>query len=326
MILFILFSNVWASGENEEDYIKFGSISDDKRVVIKAHTLIVKQMNRIHQSFNNDADASYDQHLAIYNYESEKIHKSEPMIWESDAQFQQRKTEELEFLLEKINSEFESSIDAISKPYEEEFEMFFDEFEKNITQLQKKQSIEISGDAIDFDTYLRNDRLWPISLRLSNTYIPESTINVVVDFIGNNRTEPEIRSSIIEFDQARKDNQLSATLNYHIVPDYKFNANIQVIRYLVVIDSINLLHNTKNIRYTRTLDVPVLLHSISLDEELNLVDSQKDKRIGISNLKHSSFDNEWKELRSIQKPILLWSSSNNITDIQEKNRLSDLYT
>ncbi|MDN5333718.1 MAG: hypothetical protein PWP59_980 [Sphaerochaeta sp.] len=280
-IIFMSFLN--ASGTNEEGYIKIGSSSDDMRAVVKAHSLIIKNINQIYKSYFDEADEYYNFYIAQFNQESERINNLKPELWETDAQLEERKINELEKLSDNINKEYQLKINELTEPYQNELDVLYEQLEINEENLGKPKSIDIlPGEDIEYHTYLRNERLWPIRLSIANRLIPKTCITVVVDFLDTNRTEDEIRSAIIEFDEARRNATLSARVGWHIEPDYAFKdySTTTVKRYLVVVDSIHLLQDEETL-YTRILDTPILLHSFLIDEDLNISHSPKDRNLGI---------------------------------------------
>lgn len=102
MLSIILISQVSASGTNEEAYIKIGSSSDDIRAVIKAHSLIIKNINQNLESFFEEADEYYDYYTVQFTQESQRISTMNPELWETDTQLEERKAEELEELSDNI--------------------------------------------------------------------------------------------------------------------------------------------------------------------------------------------------------------------------------
>ena len=54
IFMFALATTIFASGSNEEGYVQIGSVSDDKKAVIKSQLIVVKQINQIFSEFIGD--------------------------------------------------------------------------------------------------------------------------------------------------------------------------------------------------------------------------------------------------------------------------------
>jgi oligopeptide transport system substrate-binding protein len=323
MLSLILISQVSASGTNEEGYIKIGSSSDDMQAVIKAHSLIIKNINQNLESFFGEADEYYNYYTAQFTQESQRISNMNPELWETDAQLEERKAIELEQLSDIINKEYQLKINDLAEPYQNELDVLYEQLEINEVNLMEPKFIDISpGEDIEYDTYLRNERLWPIKLHISNRLIPETSITVVADFLASNHKEEEVRKSIIEFDKARRNATLSARVGWHIVPDYTYSdySTTTAIQYLIVVDSIHLLQDGE-ILYARMLDTPMILHGFMVDEDLNLEPIKMDDSYSSTNNTYTTKENIEYNLRSKNAPVLLTDSSGYISQNEEENRL-----
>lgn len=95
LLTLLMMVDAFASGSNEQGYIEIASQSDDKKAVMKAHSLVLRQLDKVIQSFTNEANERKNQLLRLYNAQKEVIASSQPNIWETDSQFNERKEEEL---------------------------------------------------------------------------------------------------------------------------------------------------------------------------------------------------------------------------------------
>lgn len=114
LLILLLMVDAFASGSNEQGYIQIASQSDDKKAVMKAHALVLKQLDKVTQTFTNEANERKSQLLQLYNIQKEVIESSQPYIWETDSQFHNRKEDEFAELTSRFNDEYISIIHELS--------------------------------------------------------------------------------------------------------------------------------------------------------------------------------------------------------------------
>jgi thiol-disulfide isomerase/thioredoxin len=277
----------------------------------------------------------WDHYTQLWMEGKEQILSKEPLIWETDALFAERLHHELDEFEERIEREADSAAETIIESLQGEFEELIDLFEETDERLATSDRIRLAGNTgAMYAPYVRNERLWPLILTFSDRLVEETSLDLVIDFIGQVRSEEEIRSSIVMFDRMVKENQLNWEVAYHIVADIREETNLElvvggsnfldIIRFLVVLDEITVSDDQGTVLFCRTLENPVLVHTFTVDEELNFIARDADPILGLNTLGYNTLEGNSKELRSHRQRILLADPRDTITDKYEKERLAAL--
>ena len=324
LLILLLMVDAFASGSNEQGYIQIASQSDDKKAVMKAHALVLKQLDKVTQTFTNEANERKSQLLQLYNIQKEVIESSQPYIWETDSQFHNRKEDEFAELTSRFNDEYISIIHDLSSNYDNKIDTLLGQLKTTTLQLEKPTSIQIVGqEALEFKPYLRNDRIWPIAVTFSDTLIPATTITALIDFAGIERTEQTIRTAIVEFDAYVTEDSLRAKIEYHIVPNYQAESSGPLEpQFLVVMDALSILDASGRSLYSRTLKTPMLMHTFRVDEKNSILFNDNEKAPATKHYTYTDFDGNNQEVLSSQNPILLVPPSEKISSDYEQSRLS----
>ncbi len=331
-VLFLAMMFVAASGEKESNYALFGARSSDKKANVKAFVFLIRDVNTLVDGYVQELHELLDYYNDRRVEGKEKILAQEPMIWETDALFEERLEHELGEWDDRLGREADSALEDISKPLEEELETLYDLLQETQGRLATSERIQLP---VSFESryasFLRNERLWPLTLTFSDRMLKETSLDLVIDFTGQVRSEEEIRSSIVAFDRMVRGNLLNWKVAYHIIPDVRVETDVEriiggsnfydIVRFLFVLDEVTVSDDRDKVLFRRKLENPVLLHSLIVDDDLNFILRDTDSLLGLDRLGYEELEGTVKVLRSHTQQILLADPLDTITDEYEKNRL-----
>jgi thiol-disulfide isomerase/thioredoxin len=338
LCLFMIFSllSVSAKGGSEGGYALFGAKSSDKRANIKATALIIQDFNGLTGAAMEDAVALSEHYLDQWNAGKERILAQEPMIWETDTLFAERLAHELEALDSRLDEEFDAAIDAVYDCIEEKTLELDQLFEESVERLKTRAHIRLPANTgAVYAPYLRNERLWPLRLTFFDHLVENTTLDLVIDFAGEGRSEEAIRSSIVAFDAMMREGRLQWDMTYHIIPDirldYDFDGEeddgsnyFDLVRFLFVLDEVAVTDDQGTVLFSRSLEEPVLFQTITVDDELQFTIRNDDPDFGVASLYYEDLIEREQTLRSPEESILLADPSVSIDASYEEERLAEL--
>ena len=335
---FLMFSvlSVSAKGGSEGGYALFGAKSSDKRANIKATVLIIQDFNGLTDAAMEDAVALCEQYYDQWSVGKERILSQEPMIWETDTLFAERLADELEALDSRLEEEFDAAMDAVYDRIEEKAFELQQLFEESVERLKTGAQIHLPANTgAVYAPYLRNERLWPLRLTFFDHLVENTTLDLVIDFAGEGRSEEAIRSSIVAFDAMMREGRVTWDVSYHIIPDIRLKPEFDMVedggsnyfdlvRFLFVLDEVAVTDDEGTVLFSRSLEEPVLFQTITVDDELRFTIRNDDPVVGVASLYYEDLMEWEKTLRSPRKNILLADPSVSIDGSYEEERLAEL--
>ena len=290
-----------ASGASQSAAIEAAIASGDKQDTMRAFTLANEELNAVVGEFMQQATALQAHVDRLLSREAEKIKGGQPMIWETDAQFEARVEEELSALSHRMDEELGRAISAILPPYQSRYDLWSEYREKANDNLGK--STVIHPTTIAYGEYLRNEQLWPVSLTLEDTLLEPTSVTLAVDLAGEGLDTQQIRTAIIEFAEAVSAQTLQWKASYHVVVHTAEtdDGTDEVVRYLLVLDEVAVLDQVATLLYQSFLDTPILLASFDPAGQL----SSDEPVHGIWKRTYEGLSTWEETLRNKDLPILL---------------------
>ena len=321
-------ANVLSEDErNLHEYLTSGREGEDKTASIRASVPLVQRINEELHAYGMEREALSEYYFDLYRLEEAAILAQEPLIWETDDLFTQRLEQEMDESLDRYNRAFDSAHTALLEPYQQKLHEHLSLLTEADTRLKTKESIHLCGEGgVSYVPYLRNERLWPATLTVSDSLIGEFTVDVVIDFVGLVQSEEEIRFSIIDFDKAVKANQLCWELAYHVIPDTRIDDEgvLEIVRFLFVLDAIRVSGLHANTLFQRVFVDPILIRAITVDENLRFIDCTDDREPGFEAAGYTDWFGNSGTLRSRTQHFLLADPLTTIDMGYEQERLSVL--
>jgi rhodanese-related sulfurtransferase len=228
---------------------------------------------------------------------------------------------------DRYHREFDRARRALLEPYQQKLNESLSLLTEVDARLRAKESIHLCGDGgVSYAPYMRNERLWPATLTVSDSLMGEFTVDVFIDFVGLVQSEEEIRFSIIDFDKAVKDDQLCWELAYHVIPDTRIDDEglLEIVRFLLVLDEIRVFRDHAKTLFHRVFVDPILIRAITVDERLFGVEGIDDCEHGLEAAGYTDWFGNSGPLRSSLQHILLADPLTPIDVGYEQKRLSVL--
>ena len=317
---------------NKDDVVLRGDLAtvpegSDKEANISACVSLVHSINEELKNYRIEMDALSSYYIDQYLSEKLKILDQGPLIWETDELFNRRLEEDLGKSFNRYYHEFETAHGVLLDPYQKRLGKYFDQLTVLDTQLRVQEHIHLfANSGVAFATYLRNERLWPVTLTFSDSLVGECTVELFIDFVSAVRNEEDIRFSIMEFDKAVRANKLTWKLNYHVIPDVRIDNSglLEIVRFLLVLDEISVFDDNDNVLFGRVFENSILIRSIPVDDRLHSIGCRDDLALGSDTLGYTDWFGNSGILNSSKKEILLVDPLITISVEYEKERFSAL--
>lgn len=203
LIFFLL--PLFSQGAQEMHAIFEGTKSDDVGMVLKSIYFLDREVARI----DADHDLLWEERVGeiedSYRPLFETIDAFEPEIWETDAEFEQRRDLERLHLQEEMDRDINrdqlialEARDIAKQPFENWLSVAEDTLALSRTIPPEQFSMEPLE-------YQRNERVWPIRYQSTHALVPFEDITIYFDFKYLNADNPEnMKQHIIDIDNAIK--------------------------------------------------------------------------------------------------------------------------
>jgi len=165
-----------------------------------------------------------------------------PEIWETDNEFQLRKSQEEQKLLGEMEKEIEKA-EAVALVERNNAKRVYEEWlSEAFANLSTPRLIEKDYLTLRPQEYQRNERRWPIRIDSNHPLIPFEDLEVVVDFehiFSTSDSYRDIRQEIVDFNEAVETSELSTEVTWTAYQDKLENRFVLGVSEVEVTNGIN---------------------------------------------------------------------------------------